>query len=443
MAAATEWAAPSLPETPEPAAGPFMHALMTRLWPICRSITGDGVRQTLGIIGEHLPGLQIQEVPTGTRCFDWSVPREWTIREAWIEAPDGTRVVDFARNNLHVVSYSDPVDTVLSLEELDERLHSLPDQPEAIPYVTSYYKAYWGFCISHEVRRSLRPGSYRVRIDSELKHGALTYGELVLPGNSCREILFSTYVCHPSMANNELSGPCLATALAMHLGQLERRYTYRFLFLPETIGAICYISANLERLKERVAAGFVLTCVGDERAWSFMPSRSGDTWADRIARHVLSHVAPEYRGFSFLERGSDERQFCSPGVDLPVCSVMRSKYATYPEYHTSLDDLTFVTPAGLQGSYDLHCRLIDVIEADCVPSYRVLCEPKMSERGLRPTIGKRGSADGGRAMMNLLAYADGRTSLLEIAEIIGVPAWELREIADQLVRLDLLALASG
>jgi aminopeptidase-like protein len=422
--------------------GLFIHDLMTRLWPICRSITGDGVRQTLDIIGEHLPGLQIREVPTGTRCFDWSVPREWSIREAWIEAPGGERVVDFARNNLHIVSYSTPVDAVLSLEELDTRLHSIPEQPEAIPYVTSYYRDYWGFCVSHEVRRNLRPGNYRVRIDSEMKHGSLTYGELVVPGSSPREILFSTYVCHPSLANNELSGPCLATALAAYVRRLERRFTYRFVFIPETIGAIYYISENLDRLKAQVAAGFVLTCVGDERAWSFMPSRAGDTWADRIARHVLSHAAPEHRTYRFLDRGSDERQYCSPGVDLPVCSVMRSKYATYPEYHTSLDDLTFVTPEGLQGSYDLHCRMIDVIEADCVPSYRVLCEPKMSDRGLRPTIGKRGSADGGRAMMDLLAYADGRTPLLHIAEIIGVPAWELRELVDQLVRLDLLELDS-
>jgi aminopeptidase-like protein len=429
------------PDMAMSADGSFMHSLMGRLWPICRSITGDGVRQTLAIIGQHLPGLQVHEVPTGTRCFDWTVPREWSIREAWIEAPDGTRVVDFAHSNLHVVSYSGPVDAVMPLHELDARLHSIPEQPNAIPYVTSYYRDYWGFCVSHEVRQNLRPGNYHVRIDAELRQGSLTYGELVLPGSSDQEILFSTYVCHPSMANNELSGPCLATALAMRVAEMQRRYTYRFVFVPETIGAICYISDNLERLRSRTAAGFVLTCVGDERTWSFMPSRSGDSWADRIARHVLSHIAPQHRVYSFLERGSDERQYCSPGVDLPVCSVMRSKYATYPEYHTSLDDMSFVTPAGLQGSYEAHLRIIDVIESDCVPSYRVLCEPKMSDRGLRPTIGKRGSADAGRAMMNLLAYADGRTPLLDIAATIGVPAWELRELADQLAGLDLISLA--
>jgi aminopeptidase-like protein len=440
MQPALEGPSPVAAPAADLSAGTFMHTLMSRLWPICRSITGDGVRQTLGIIGEHLPELEIREVPTGTRCFDWTVPREWNIREAWIEAPDGTRIVDFADSNLHVVSYSAPVDLELSLDELEPHLHSIPEQPTAIPYVTSYYREYWGFCLTHEAREKLRPGTYRVRIDSELRDGSLSYGELVLPGSSDREVLFSTYVCHPSMANNELSGPCLATALALHLRQMERRYTYRFLFIPETIGAICYISAHLEELRARVDAGFVLTCVGDDRAWSFMPSRAGNTWADRVARHVLRHVAAGHREYTFLERGSDERQYCSPGVDLPVCSVMRSKYATYPEYHTSLDDLRLVTPSGLQASYDAHRRMIDVIEADCVPRYRVLCEPKMSDRGLRPTLGRRGSADGGRAMMNLLAYADGTATLLEIAEVIGVPAWELRQLADQLAAFDLLAL---
>jgi aminopeptidase-like protein len=419
-----------------------MFRLMERLWPLCRSITGNGVRATLDIIRDYVPELQAHEVPTGTRCFDWTIPREWSIRDAYVLGPDGTKVIDFGESNLHVVSYSLPIDEEMSLEQLDAHLHSLPEQPNAIPYVTSYYRDYWGFCLAHSVRERLRPGTYRVRIDSELKDGSLTYGELVLPGVSSREILFSTYVCHPSLANNELSGPCVATLLATWLRQRDRRYTYRFLFLPETIGAICYISRHLDSLRSQVMAGFVLTCIGDERAWSFMPSRHGDTLSDRVGRHVLRHVAPQYAEYSYLDRGSDERQYCSPGVDLPVCSVMRSKYATYPEYHTSLDNMQFVTRRGLEESYVAHQRIVDTLEGDCAPRYTVRCEPKMSDRGLRPTIGKRGSADGGRAMMNLLAYADGSSSLLDIATIIGVPVWELRPLAEQLEALELLRIES-
>jgi aminopeptidase-like protein len=268
----------------------------------------------------------------------------------------------------------------------------------------------------------------------------LTYGELLLPGESQEEVLISTYMCHPSMANNELSGPILTAQLAEWLRDRHRRYSYRIIFVPETIGAICYLSRNLGQMKERTIAGFVVTCVGDERAWSFMPSRFGNTLTDRVARHVLGHLTPQYKEYSFLQRGSDERQYCSPGVELPVASVMRSKYATYPEYHTSLDDMNFVTPRGLGEAFAVHQKLIEALESDCKPSYRVVCEPKMSDRGLRPTLGKRGSADSSRAMMNLLAYADGAHSLLDIAEKIGEPIWELRQAVDTLIEFDLLRI---
>lgn len=420
--------------------GEEMYALMRRLWPICRSITGDGVRQTLAILAERLPELVVNELPTGTKCFDWSIPKEWSIRDAYVLSPDGRKVIDFSASNLHVVNYSAPVDKRVTLDELQAHLHSLPEQPDAIPYVTSYYKETWGFCLQHRVRQQLRPGLYQVRIDSELKNGSLTYGEIRLPGASDREILISTYICHPSMANNELSGPCVTAQLATWLRERDRRYSYRIVFVPETIGAICYVSTHLHELRAKTIAGYVVTCVGDERAWSFMPSRHGNTLSDRAARHVLKHLAPDYREYSFLERGSDERQYCSPGVDLPVSSIMRSRYATYPEYHTSLDNLEFVSARGLAGALAAYQRTLEVIEADCTPMYRVLCEPKMSDRGLRPTLGKRGSADSGRAMMNLLAYADGSRTLLEIAEVIGTPAWELRQLADMLTDKDLLRL---
>lgn len=422
-------------------AGERMMALMQELWPICRSITGDGVRQTLAMIKQHLPELTVHEVPTGTKCFDWTIPQEWNVRAAYVEGPDGRRVIDFAAHNLHLVGYSEPIDQEVDLETLQQHLHSLPEQPDAIPFVTSYYKRAWGFCLAHRVRQSLPAGRYRVRIDSELKDGSLTYGELLLPGTTDREIFFSTYICHPSMANNELSGPCVTTGLASWLRGRDRRYSYRIIFVPETIGAIYYLSRHLDELKRQVAAGFVMTCMGDERAWSFMPSRHGNTLSDRAARHVLRHLAPDHVAYTFLQRGSDERQYCSPGVDLPVSSIMRSKYVTFPEYHTSLDNLDFVTAAGLEQTLVAHQRLIEVLEGDCTPVATVLGEPRMGERGLRPTLGAhRGLAASGMRMMNLLAYADGTRTLLAIADVLDQPMWELRPVVDLLVQHGLLRI---
>ena len=420
--------------------GQEMFNMMGRLWPICRSITGDGVRQTLAILSEKLPEMVIHEVPTGTRCYDWVIPKEWSIRAAYIIDPEGNRVLDFVDSNLHVVSYSMPVDMEIDLDELQMHLHSLPELPEAIPYVTSYYKENWGFCLAHSVRQKLVPGRYKIRIDSDLRDGSLTYGEIFFPGESGKEVLLSTYICHPSMANNELSGPCVTAQLVQWIKGLNRRFSYRIVFVPETIGAICYISRNLQHLKASTIAGYVMTCVGDERAWSFMPSRQGNTLSDRVARHVLKHFAPAYKEYSFLERGSDERQYCSPGVDLPISSVMRSKYATYPEYHTSFDNMDLVTMTGLEQAFVAHQKIIEVIEADCTPRSLVLCEPKMSDRGLRPTTGKVGSAHSSLDMMNLIVYADGTRSLLEIAEVINVPAWDLRQTVDKLAGLGVLGI---
>jgi aminopeptidase-like protein len=420
--------------------GQRIFSLMQHLWPICRSITGDGVRETLAILKERIPELVLYEVPTGTKCFDWTIPREWSIRDAYIIDPNGNKIVDFKKNNLHIISYSVSVDIDIEFDELQKYLHSLPQQPDAIPYITSYYKETWGFCITQKQRDSLVKGRYHVRIDSELKNGSLTYGEIYFPGETDREVLLSTYVCHPSMANNELSGPCVTIQLAEWLRARNNRFSYRILFLPETIGAICYISQNLEKLKNRTIAGYVITCVGDDKAWSFLPSRKDLTLSDRAARHVLQYIAPTYKEYTFLERGSDERQYCSPGVDLPIASIMRSKYVTYPEYHTSLDNLSFVSAAGLEKAFSVYQKVIDVIEADCTPIYCIPCEPKMSDRGLRPTLGKSDSVNSGRAMMNLLAYADGCKSLLDIAEIVEVPVWELRPIVDLLVKFNLLRL---
>ncbi len=412
---------------------------MQRLWPICRSITGDGVRETLSILREGLPNLTIHEVPTGTKCFDWVIPKEWSIRDAYILDSEGNKIVDFQKSNLHVVSYSVAINQEMELDELQPHLHSLPNQPNAIPYVTSYYKESWGFCLTHEIRQNLRKGRYRVVIDSELKDGSLTYGELILPGSSKSEVLLSTYVCHPSMANNELSGPCVTWELARWLAISPRKYTYRILFIPETIGSICYLSRNYKEMVQKTIAGFVLTCVGDERAWSLMPSINGDTLSDKIARHVLKFIAPEYTEYSFLQRGSDERQYCSPGINLPVASVMRSKYVTYPEYHTSLDNMEFVTQTGLAQSVFAYQRIIDAIETDCKPKYTILCEPKMGDRGLRSNIGKVGSSLNSMVLMNILAYSDGNRTLLDIANILNIPIWELSEPLELLLNYGLLS----
>ncbi len=417
--------------------GLFMHQLMTQLFPICRSITGEGVRQTLRIIQTHIP-LAIFEVPSGTKAFDWTVPKEWTIRDAFVLDPEGRKIIDFKENNLHVVGYSTPVAKSVTLSELQRHLHSLEDQPDAIPWVTSVYEERWGFCLTHRQRSSLKDGTYQVCIDSELLEGSLTYGELIIPGTSSKEVFISTYICHPSMANNELSGPVLATMLAKWLGSEPRRFTYRIIFIPETIGSIVYLSRNLEPMKRNVVAGFNLTCVGDERAFSFLPSRNGSTLADRVARNVLRSKHPDFREYSFLDRGSDERQYCSPGVDLPVVSLMRTKYREFPEYHTSLDDLELVTPAGLEGSCDLHRDCIELLERNRVYKMTCLGEPQLGKRGLYPTIATKDSHALVTEMLNFIAYADGRNDLIDISNTIRVPASSLYPIIDKLIAADLL-----
>ena len=422
-----------------PDVGLLMHQLASELWPITRSITGPGVRKTLEILKQEIPELCVQSIPSGTKCFDWTIPDEWSITDAFIEDKSGNRIVDFQNNNLHVVGYSVPVDEWFDLEELQSHLHSLPDQPHAIPYVTSYYSRRWGFCMTETQRRSLRQARYHAVIRSELKPGVLNYGEVILAGETDKEILLSTYICHPSMANNELSGPVVTAAMTSWLRSLvHRKFTYRIVFIPETIGSIAYLNLHLAQMKSKTVAGYVVTCIGDDRTYSFLPSRMGNSLADRAATHVLGHLAPGYKKYSFLDRGSDERQYCSPGVDLPVASVMRSKYAEYPEYHTSLDDLNLVTASGLGGGFLAYKRILECIEGDCYPRVTVLCEPQLGKRGLYPTLSTKKSGEEVRVMMNLIAYSDGRLSLLEIAERIGQPMWELLPIVERLSGLGLL-----
>jgi aminopeptidase-like protein len=425
---------------PDQGAGARAYALAQELFPICRSITGPGVRQTLGIIAREIPSLAIREVPSGTECFDWTVPREWSVREAYIETESGRRFVDFRESNLHLVGYSVPVDRTMTLEELRPHLHSLPEQPDAIPYVTSYYAERWGFCLSHRQLSALKPGNYRVRIDSTLAPGSLTYGEIILPGQLDSEVFLSTYVCHPSLGNNELSGPTVATELVKWLRDMpHRRFTYRVVFIPETIGSIVYLSRHLSELKERVIAGFNLTCVGDDRCYSYLPSRNGNTLADRAALHALKYHAPDFVRYSFLNRGSDERQYCSPGVDLPVASIMRSKYGAYPEYHTSLDDMTLISQTGLGGAITALAKAILTIEANRTYRATVLCEPHLGKRGLYPTLSARNSATTARRLLDTFTYCDGEHDLLSIAELLDAPAWELIPAVRQLADAGLIA----
>jgi len=417
--------------------GEEMYALVKKLFPICRSISGEGVRHTLQEIQQHIP-ITIHDVPSGTQVFDWIVPKEWTIRTAYIENEQGDRIVDFKENNLHLVGYSVPIDAYISLDKLQEHLYSLEEQPDAIPYITSYYKERWGFCLTHNQRLKLKEGIYHVYIDSDLKDGYLNYGEMILPGESEQEVLLSTYICHPSMANNELSGPVVTTFLVKWLMSMSCKYTYRIVFIPETIGSITYISRHLSILKERVISGYNITCIGDDRAYSYVPSRKGNTLADRAALNVLSFSQPEFKHYSYLDRGSDERQYCSPGVDLPVASVMRSKYGEYAEYHTSLDDLSLVTATGLFGGYEALRRCLELIEKNVYYEMKCLCEPQLGKRGLYPTLSTKKTGDIVRKMMDFIAYADGKKDLIDISNTIGISAWDLYPIIEELLAADIL-----
>lgn len=419
-----------------------MYNLCKELFPICRSITGDGFRQSLDILSQQIKNLNVTEVPTGSKCFDWQVPKEWNINDAYIIAPNGKKICDFKQSNLHIMGYSVPINKTVSFEELQKHLYSLPEQPTAIPYITSYYKERWGFCLSQNQREMLEEGEYKVYIDSELKSGSLTYGELIIPGESDKEIFLSCYLCHPSMANNELSGPVVTTFLAKWLAQLEnRKYTYRIIIIPETIGSITYLSRHYKEMKQKVIAGFNITCIGDDRAYSYLPSRQGDTLSDEATLHVLKHLHPDYISYEFLDKGSDERQYCSPGIDLPVCTIMRTKFGCYPEYHTSLDDLSLISPAGLQGGYNLVKKTIECIEFNPVLKTTVLCEPQLGKKGLYPTLSTKKTALQVRNMMNFIAYCDGKLSALEIAEKINVPLWEIKETAEKLINTNILELA--
>ncbi|MEG2440393.1 MAG: DUF4910 domain-containing protein [Acetivibrio sp.] len=423
-------------------AGKEMYEIVKQLFPICRSITGDGVRETLSVLKNCCNEIKVCEVPSGTKVFDWTVPKEWNIRDAYIEDEEGKRILDFKRNNLHVMGYSLPMDCVMSLEELKPFIYTEEGQPDVIPYVTSYYKERVGFCMSENQKQGLKEGNYHVVMDTSLKDGYLTYGELLVPSTEKteKEILFSAYICHPSMANNELSGPAVSIYLAKWLfEQKNRNYNYRFLFIPETIGSITYISQHIDTMKKNIIAGFSLSCVGDNRTFSYIESRYGDTLADRVLKNVLHFYYPNFKEYSFLERGSDERQYCAPGVDLPVVAFCRSKYGEYPEYHTSADDLNLISPEGLQGSFEVLKQCIMALEYNRYYKINCLCEPQLGKRGLYPTISKKGKYDEVYKLTNIIAYADGKNDLIDISNRIEIPICEMIENLNKLLDAQLFS----
>ncbi len=425
-------------------AGRRMYHLAEKIFPYTRSITGEGVRQTLKDLADYIAPagveLKISAVPSGTQVFDWTVPKEWKIREAYIENDAGEHIIDMKDNNLHVLGYSVPVDEWVDLDELKEHVYVEDGQPDVIPYVTSYYKERYGFCMSKNMRDSLPEGRYHMYIDSELFDGVLNYAEAVIPGQTDEEILFSTYFCHPSMADNECSGPALAAELITTLAAAKKlKYTYRFVFVPETIGSITYLSQDdhVPYLKAHVKAGFVLSCVGDDLDYSMVESRYGDTYADRVLRNVLKYKE-KHTIYDFHERGSDERQYNAPGVDLPVVCFCRSKFGEFPEYHTSADNMTFVSVEGFQGAYDAMTEAIEILEKNVYYRVKVLCEPQLGKRGLYSDISRKGSYDGIMVQRDVLSYADGCNDLLDLSERIGVPVSEITDIVDRLVENDLL-----
>ncbi len=357
-----------------------------KLFPIYRSLTGPGVIKTLSIIKKELPNFKINFFRSGKKVFDWNIPPVWSVKEAYIKNEENIKIVDFKKNNLSLVVYSKPINKILSKNILEKHIFTIPNKPSWTPYITSYYKKFWGFCMEEKNKKKLFKGKkFKVKISSKFnKNGKMHYGELYIKGKSKKEILFSTYICHPQLANNEISGPTLATYLAKHYYKKKNNYSMRFLFLPETIGSIAYIHKNLAKMKKNIIAGYVLTCVGDEGKFSLIPSKKNDSISNIIAQKVFRKNNIKYKKYSFLDRGSDERQFNSPGVDLPIASITRTKYGSYPEYHTSADNFNVVTNKGLKRSFTVMKRIIDEIQNLKIPTPNIFCEPFLRKRKLYP-----------------------------------------------------------
>jgi len=412
--------------------GREMHQFVTELYPICRSLTGDGVRETLRRIGQHIP-LTIREVASGTEVFDWTVPKEWNIRDAYVKNSKGERVIDFRKHNLHVMGYSVPVRQKMLLNDLKAHLHSLPEHPDWIPYRTSYYNENWGFCLTHRQLLELKDEEYEICIDSSLENGHLTYGECYLTGETTEEILVSSHVCHPSLCNDNLSSISLAIAVAKRLKGTAHRYSYRFLFAPATLGPIVWLAQN-EAQTARIRHGLILACVGDPGKTTYKKSRRGDAEVDRAVAHMLKHSGQDYQINEFSPWGYDERQYCSPGFNLPVGCLMRTPNGCFPEYHSSADDLEFVRAESLEDSFNKCVSILEVLENNYTYlNQNPKCEPRLGKRGLYRTMGGQAHATSNElAMLWMLNFSDGKHSLLDIAEKSGLPFPALRQAADAL-----------
>jgi aminopeptidase-like protein len=418
--------------------GKEMHAFMAELYPICRSITGDGLRETLNGISRRIP-LELTEIPSGTQVFDWTVPREWNIRDAYVKDEQGRRVIDFKQSNLHVLNYSVPIKASMTLQELKPRLYALPEHPDWIPYRTSYYRENWGFCVTQRQLDGMKDGIYEVCIDSTLNDGSLTYGEYCIKGREEAEFLLSCHACHPSLCNDNLSGIALTTFLAEHLSRQELRYSYRFLFVPGTIGSIAWLSRNEERTR-RIKHGLVVACVGDNGSFTYKKSRQSNAEIDRAVAHVLSHNTKSFKVMDFSPYGYDERQYCSPGFNLAVGSLTRSPNQCYPQYHTSADNLDFVHPEHLAESFGIYLKVIEVIENNrTYVNLNPKCEPQLGKRGLyRLEGGKVDSPLNELAVLWVLNLSDGSASLLDIAERSGMDFRQVQNASSALAKHDLL-----
>ena len=422
---------------------PYLFA-KEKLFHICRSITGKGIKKSLGLIKKELPLLKIFSIKSKTKVFDWVVPPEWNIDEAYVLDKNNKKIIDFKKNNLHVVNYSIPVKKILTKNQLINKIYSLKDQKKAIPYVTSYYKKNWGFCASYNQKNEIIKNyknldKFSVLIKSSLNNkGNLNYGELILKGKSKQEILISTYLCHPSMANNELSGPIVSMALINYFSKKKLNKTLRFIFIPETIGSIVYLSKKLNYLKKWVVGGFNLTCIGDERQHSCMFTKYGNTLSDDSLRLAYKQLKLKYKSYSFLKRGSDERQYNSPGIDLPIASIFRSKYGEYKEYHTSEDNFKLVTVKGLTGGFKVAKNAILNLDKKIIPINNVLCEPQMSKRGMYNTLSQKTNTKGSKIFLSFLQYSDGKNDLEKISQFLKINVSLAKKLYVNLVKRKLL-----
>ena len=419
-------------------AGKEMYELMHELYPVCRSITGNGVRQTLNILKKEIP-LKVHEVASNTKVFDWTVPKEWNIKDAYIKNSKGDKIVDFSKSNLHVLNYSIPIHKSVSLRELKEHLFTLPDHPDWIPYRTSYYSENWGFCMSHNQYRKLEQDTYEVCIDSSLETGHLTYGEYFIEGKNSDEILISTHICHPSLCNDNLSGIVLAASLAKYLSQASLRYSYRFLFIPGTIGSITWLCLNESKVS-KIKHGLVVVCVGDSGKFTYKKTRQQDADIDQIVIHVLKESDNDFEIIDFFPYGYDERQYCSPGFDLPMGCLMRTPHGQFPEYHTSADNLEFVQPENLAVSFSTYLSVFNTVESNKkYLNQNPKCEPQLGKRGLYHKIGgQEDSKDFQLAMLWVLNLSDGKHTIMDISERAKLKFELIKDAVDSLVEHGLL-----